>query len=87
MRRCISIGELKDTSRISQMCHECKEPVMITQNGIDDMVIMSAEVYEKIRLYSVYEKLMESEEDVTRGNVSDAFQSLEELRAEYGLEN
>ena len=85
MTQCIPIRDLKNTSEVSQMCKDSSEPIFITKNGYEDMVIMSAEVYEKIRLYSVYEKLMEAEADIAAGNVMDAKDSLRKLRAKYGL--
>ena len=83
--QCVPIRELKDTTNISQLCHASSEPITITKNGYEDMVIMSAEVYERIRLYSVYEKLMEAERDVESGAVNDAFNSVAALRGKYGL--
>ena len=38
---------MKNTTAISQICHEDKEPIFITKNGYGDMVIMSMETYEK----------------------------------------
>ena len=67
MSQCIPIRDLKNTAEISQMCKKAKEPIYITKNGYNDMVIMSAEMYEKIRLYTVYEKLMEAEADIEAG--------------------
>ena len=83
--QCVPIRELKDTTNISQLCHASSEPITITKNGYEDMVIMSAEVYERIRLYSIYEKLMEAERDIESGAVSDAFDSVTALRGKYGL--
>ena len=34
-------------NEISKICHETKEPVYITKNGYNDLVIMSNEAYEK----------------------------------------
>ena len=82
---CIPIRDLKDTSNISQMCHAANEPITITKNGYEDMVIMSAEVYNRIRLFTVYEKLMEAEHDITEGKVSDAFDAMSTMRSKYGL--
>ncbi|MBO7675301.1 MAG: hypothetical protein J6S63_09885 [Atopobiaceae bacterium] len=42
----VPIKDLKDTARISRLCHEIGEPVHVTKNGCADMVIMSAEAYE-----------------------------------------
>ena len=44
-------------------------PIYVTKNGYNDMVIMSAEVYDRICLVSVYEKLMEAEVDIEEGSV------------------
>ena len=82
---CIPIRDLKDTAGISQMCHATNEPITITKNGYEDMVIMSAEVYDRIRLYSVYEKLMEAERDIANGKVSDAFDAMSTVRSKYGV--
>ena len=85
MSQCIPIRDLKNTAEISQMCKKAKEPIYITKNGYNDMVIMSAEMYEKIRLYTVYEKLMEAEADIEEGRVKEARSSLNNMRAKYGL--
>ena len=85
MQQCIPIRDLKNTSEVSQMCKSSNEPIFITKHGYNDMVIMSAEVYEKIRLYSVYEKLAEAEADIAQGRISDAKASLSALRSKYGL--
>lgn len=45
MAKIIPIRDLKDTSKISELCHSSSEPVFITKNGYDDMVIMSSEAY------------------------------------------
>ena len=34
-------------NEISKICHETKEPVYITKNGYNDLVILSNEAYEK----------------------------------------
>ena len=85
MSQCIPIRDLKDTTNISQMCHASKEPITITKNGYEDMVIMSAEVYNRIRLYSVYEKLVEAENDIAEGKVTAAFSAMSAMRSKYGL--
>ena len=35
-------------NEISRICHETKEPVYITKNGANDLVILSDETYESI---------------------------------------
>ena len=83
MSTIIPIRDLKDTSNISNMCHKTDEPIYITKNGYGDMVIMSIKAYdEKFALLDVYEKLAKSEEQVKQGKVSDARESLKQLRSE-----
>ena len=85
MPQCIPIRDLKNTGEISQLCHQAKEPIYVTKNGYRDLVIMSGEMYDKIRLYSVYEKLMEAERDIEEGRVAGARASLQKMRAKYGI--
>ena len=81
----VPIRDLRNTNEISERCKASNEPIFITKNGYSDMVIMSAEVYERMRLYSVYEKLMQAEDDIAENRVSDARGSLNDLRTKYGL--
>lgn len=83
--QCIPIRDLKNTAAVSEMCKKANSPIVVTKNGYSDMVIMSAEVYERMRLYSVYEKLMQAEDDIAENRVSDARCSLNDLRTKYGL--
>ena len=48
MPQIVPIRDLKDTTSISNLCHESKEPVFVTKNGYGDMVIMSLEHYEAL---------------------------------------
>lgn len=85
MPNCIPIRDLKNTGEISQLCHQTGEPIYVTKNGYRDLVIMSGETYDRIRLYSVYEKLMEAERDIEEGRVAGARASLRNLREKYGI--
>ncbi len=83
--QCIPIRDLKNTAEVSALCKRTAAPIFVTKNGYNDMVIMSAEVYERLRVLSAYEKLMAAEQDIEAGRVSDASASLSALRAKYGL--
>ena len=48
MAKIVPIRDLKDTSRISDLCHSSNEPVYITKNGYGDMVIMSLKTFESL---------------------------------------
>ena len=83
----IQVGkELKNTSELSQMCHETNEPIFITKNGYGDLVLMSMETYEtQYNREKLYRELEISEKQVEEGNVRDAKQSIEALRKKYEL--
>ena len=48
MPRIRPITDLRNTTEISEMCHENHEPIFITKNGYGDLVVMSIEAYEEI---------------------------------------
>lgn len=48
MPKIIPITDLRNTTKISEFCHERNEPVFITKNGYSDLVIMSMEAYEAL---------------------------------------
>ena len=86
MPRIIPIRDLKDTSTISKMCSESSDPIYITQNGYDNMVIMSMKAYEeKMWLLDAYAKLAEAEAEVQNGKTVDARSALKTLREKHGL--
>lgn len=82
----IPIRDLKNTSAISDLYKKNNEPLIITKNGYDNMVIMSMETYEeKLTLLDVYEKLIIAEEEYAYGHTVDAKESLKKLREKYGI--
>ena len=84
MPKIIPIKELKDTAKISEMCHENDGPIYVTKNGYGDMVIMSMKTYDEYMLrQEIYQKLSVAEEDFHSGNVMDAEESLHKLRQKY----
>ena len=86
MPQIIPIRDLKNTSKLSQMCRESKEPIFITKNGYGDMVIMSMELYEqKISLLDAFTKLEAAETNVQEGKVLDAEEGLISIRKKYSV--
>lgn len=57
------VSDLRNRSaEISRMVHENDEPVILTQNGHEDMVVLSYEAYEKLQYeLDVSAKLREAE--------------------------
>ena len=86
MPQIIPIKDLKDTSKVSDLCHNTNEPIYITKNGYGDMVIMSMEVYEEIsRQCSMYRDIEFSEQQIKNGKTKDAKKALESVRKKAGL--
>lgn len=55
-------------NEISRICHETKEPMYITKNGTNDLVVLSDETYENLK-----KKLEETEEERIDRLVSEHF--------------
>jgi len=86
MPQIIPIRDLKNTSKISQMCQEATEPIYITKNGYGDMVIMSVKMYEeKLFMLEVYNKLAAAEAQIAEGKVLDGDASLKSIREKYNV--
>ena len=86
MPQIIPIKELKDTTKISELCHASSEPIYITKNGYGDMVVMSMETYEAtIRRDQIYKELEISERQVAEGQTRPAKEALADLRVKYEL--
>lgn len=86
MPQIIPIKDLKNTSEISNMCHQSEEPIYITKNGYGDMVIMSMEIYENaMRRLAIYKEIEKSEQQIEAGQIKDARAALKEMREKYDL--
>ena len=64
------ISDLRNKSQqISKLCHDSGEPVYITKNGQDDMVVMSVAAYERDQArLELYGLLDDAEGDVSAGD-------------------
>lgn len=80
------IAELRNTSKISELCHNQSEPVFITKNGYGDLVIMSMETYERqMAIVDIYHKLAVAEKQITDGlPLVDGEQVFQRLREKHG---
>ncbi|MCR5756275.1 MAG: type II toxin-antitoxin system Phd/YefM family antitoxin [Acetatifactor sp.] len=86
MPQIIPIKNLKNTSEISDLCHNSEEPIFITKNGYGDMVIMSMEIYEQtMKKLNMYRELEISEQQIKEGKTKDAKQALTSMREMYDL--
>jgi prevent-host-death family protein len=70
MPRIRPISDLRNKSQeISDLCHQTGEPVFITKNGRDDLVVMSVAAYERAQArLELYDLLQEAESDRRAGD-------------------
>ena len=62
------IRDLRNTSEISELAHKKQEPIFITKNGYSDLVVMSAELYEKFaQINRIDQAIYEAEKEVEDG--------------------
>lgn len=80
------IKDLRNTTEISKICEESKEPIYITKNGYGHLVVMSMETYkDKLAKADLYEKLAEAENQINNGEeLLDAEAVFESLKDRYG---
>lgn len=64
----IPIRDLRNTSEISELAHTKQEPIFVTKNGYSDLVVMSAELYERlVEINKIDKSIYESELEVSAG--------------------
>ena len=62
------IRDLRNTSEISEIAHKMQEPIFITKNGYSDLVVMSAELYERFaQINRIDQAIYEAETEVADG--------------------
>ena len=84
MPRIIPIRDLRDTTKISEMCNSSNEPIFVTKNGYGDMVVMSIAAYEQqLAKIEMYAKIMEGKAQADSGNLVDGPAAMLELKAKY----
>lgn len=78
----IPITELRNTSKIDEMCSLSNDPVFITKNGYGAMVLMSMKTYnEKVEEKEVLLRLV----NAMNGKTLDGDAVFRELSDKYGL--
>lgn len=79
------IRDLRNTSEISELAHKKQEPIFITKNGYSDLVVMSAELYERFaQINKIDQAIFESEAEVNDGAEPIALDSaMERLNKKY----
>ena len=79
------IRDLRNTSEISNIAHKEQEPIFITKNGYSDLVVMSAELYDRFAsINRINQAIYESEQEISNGaKARDASEVFAELESKY----
>lgn len=86
MPHIIPIRDLRDTTKISEICNTTNEPIFVTKNGYGDMVVMSMTAYEqRLAQIDMYNKIMEGKRQADNGQLLDGDKAMAEIKAKYGL--
>ena len=86
MARIIPVRDLRDTTKIFNMCRESSEPIYVTKNGYGEMVVMSLDAYEQaIAKAKMYDQIMEGKKQASEGKVIDGDTALNEIGEKYDL--
>lgn len=82
----IPIKDLKNTSHISEMCKNSRDPIFVTKNGYSDLVVMGIDTYKEMfgRL-ELYQEVAISEKQFAEGKYREAKTALSDLRKKYDL--
>lgn len=84
MPQIIPIRDLRDTTKLSEMCNATNEPIFVTKNGYGDMVIMSMQAYEEqFTRLNMYTKIMEGKAQADNGQLLDGPSTMKKLRKKY----
>lgn len=58
MALCVPVREMKDTAKFLSVVEGSKEPVTVTRNGRDALVVMTPEAYDCLKNELAHERLM-----------------------------
>lgn len=62
------IKDIETTNELSDIAHKEQEPIFITKNGYNDLVVMSSELYDSIvKEYRIDQAIYESEKEMENG--------------------
>ena len=85
MPQIIPIKDMRNTSEVSRLCHEKREPIFVTKQGYGDLVVMSIETYNLlIGIAQVDSAITYAEAELAAGaKPIEARAALDELRRKH----
>lgn len=86
MARIIPVRDLRDTTKITNMCRESSEPIYVTRNGYGEMVVMSLSAYEEtLAKIKFYEQIIAARQQAQEGKVVDGDVAMNDLAEKYEI--
>jgi len=75
------IQKLENPTYVAAVCRESRDPIFISENGTENMVLMSMEQYRKtLARIEIYARIDEAEKAIAEGDEVDAYRHLNTLR-------
>ena len=82
---------LKDTERLSSLCHSVNEPIFLAKDECIDLVVMSIEVYDHLERAALSGALLypirTGIDAIENGDYHDARESVSEMKAKWTTPN
>jgi PHD/YefM family antitoxin component YafN of YafNO toxin-antitoxin module len=70
---------------ISQFCHQYKEPIFITKNGVGDLAVMSIDAYNELSgRMDLYKKLLDGINQLNNGETVSEEEMMKKLNKYIG---
>ena len=74
------VQKFENPSYVSAVCRESKDPIFISENGSENMVLMSMDQYRKtLSRIEIYTRIEEAEAAIAEGDEMDAYEHLNTL--------
>ena len=74
------VQKFANPSYVSAVCRESKDPIFISENGAENMVLMSMDQYRKtLSRIEIYTRIEEAEAAIAEGDEMDAYEHLNTL--------
>ena len=89
MPKSVPIKDMRDTAAFLQLVESCDEPVTVTKNGYDRLVVLTPAEFDEYRHDRARARLLDrialAERERAEGITLDLHQSIADLRSRYGL--
>ncbi|GHV86076.1 prevent-host-death protein [Spirochaetia bacterium] len=70
---------------VSQFCHQYKEPIFITKNGVGDLAVMSIDAYNELSgRIDLYKKLIDGINQINNGETVSEEEMMKKLKKYSG---